>query len=153
DSVSTMTHYVFTHDKRQWDVPVRFFRAEETQALVTLYAALHYADTHEWSVTSKQKTVSSEEDGVSVFRMSDVLIGMAKSLMTVQRYKGLGEMNPEQLWETTLNPDTRRLSPVVLGEAGDDPVRECFHLLMGKGESSARRQWLERRGHEVEVDI
>ncbi|NDF73860.1 MAG: DNA topoisomerase IV subunit B, partial [Betaproteobacteria bacterium] len=79
--------------------------------------------------------------------------GVKNHAWSISRFKGLGEMNAEQLWETTLNPDTRRLSPVVLGEAGDDPVRECFHLLMGKGESSARRQWLERRGHEVEVDI
>ena len=79
--------------------------------------------------------------------------GVKESAWSISRFKGLGEMNAEQLWETTLNPDTRRLSPVVLGEAGDDPVRQCFHLLMGKGESAARRQWLERRGHEVEVDI
>jgi topoisomerase-4 subunit B len=79
--------------------------------------------------------------------------GIRPGAWSVSRFKGLGEMNAEQLWETTLNPDTRRLSPVVIGEAGDAAVRACFHLLMGKGESGARRQWLEQRGHEVNVDI
>ena len=87
--------------------------------------------------------------------LEDKLIkeGIRSNAWSISRFKGLGEMNAEQLWETTLNPDTRRLSPVVFGEAGDEPVKQCFHLLMGKGESAARRQWLERRGHEVEVDI
>jgi topoisomerase-4 subunit B len=79
--------------------------------------------------------------------------GIRPGSWSVSRFKGLGEMNAEQLWETTLNPDTRRLSPVAIGEAGDAAVRACFHLLMGKGESVARRQWLEQRGHEVNVDI
>ena len=79
--------------------------------------------------------------------------GVRTGSWSVSRFKGLGEMNAEQLWETTLNPDTRRLSPVALGEAGDAAVRACFHLLMGKGESGARRQWLEQRGNEVQVDI
>ncbi|MEI7580622.1 MAG: DNA topoisomerase (ATP-hydrolyzing) subunit B [bacterium] len=146
DSVSTMTHYVFTHDKRQWDVPVRFFRAEETQALVALYAALHHADTQAWSVTSKQKTVSSEEEGMSVFGMSDVLIGMAKSLMTVQRYKGLGEMNPEQLWETTMNPENRRFFKVTI----EDALRadQWFSSLMGESVDD-RRDYIQKHAHFV----
>ena len=79
--------------------------------------------------------------------------GVRPGSWSVSRFKGLGEMNAEQLWETTLNPDTRRLSSVSIGAAGEEAVRDCFHLLMGKGESGARRQWLEQRGHEVLVDI
>jgi topoisomerase-4 subunit B len=71
----------------------------------------------------------------------------------VSRFKGLGEMNAEQLWETTLNPDTRRLLPVGLGELDDTATRDMMNLLMGRNESGARRTWLEARGNLVEVDI
>ncbi len=71
----------------------------------------------------------------------------------VSRFKGLGEMNAEQLWETTLNPDTRRLLPVGLGELDDAATRDMMNLLMGRNESGARRTWLEARGNLVEVDI
>ena len=71
----------------------------------------------------------------------------------ISRFKGLGEMNAEQLWETTMNPDTRRLLPVALGDfdLGDSEAR--FTMLMGKGEASARRAWIEEHGNEAEADI
>lgn len=71
----------------------------------------------------------------------------------VSRFKGLGEMNAEQLWETTLNPDTRRLLPVGLGELDHVETGRMMNLLMGRNESSSRRTWLEARGNLVEVDI
>jgi topoisomerase-4 subunit B len=79
--------------------------------------------------------------------------GLREGSWSISRFKGLGEMNAEQLWETTLNPDTRRLLPVTLGEAGAAATIERFTMLMGKGEAAARRAWLEERGNEAEVDI
>jgi topoisomerase-4 subunit B len=67
------------------------------------------------------------------------------------RFKGLGEMEPEELWETTLNPDTRRLLKVVLPESVREDAVQAFNNLMGKAYASWRREWMERRGNEVEV--
>ncbi len=71
----------------------------------------------------------------------------------IARFKGLGEMNATQLWETTMNPDTRRLLPVALGKFDQQSSEDCFTMLMGKGEASARRAWIEEHGNEVEADI
>ncbi|MFN3957759.1 MAG: DNA topoisomerase IV subunit B [Tepidimonas ignava] len=77
--------------------------------------------------------------------------GVARERCTISRFKGLGEMSAEQLWETTLNPDTRRLLPVTLRDRAATEAR--LHQLMGKGEAAARRELLERYGDAVEVDV
>jgi topoisomerase IV subunit B len=62
-------------------------------------------------------------------------------------------MNAEQLWDTTLNPDTRRLLQVSFGELGLAATVEAIGKLMGKGEAQARRDLMELRGDEVEIDV
>ncbi|GAC1330824.1 MAG: DNA topoisomerase IV subunit B [Collimonas sp.] len=79
--------------------------------------------------------------------------GVKDGAWAISRFKGLGEMNAEQLWETTMNPDTRRLLPVSLGEFDQAFSEARFNMLMGKGEAAARRAWLEEHGNEVEADI
>ena len=79
--------------------------------------------------------------------------GVKESAWQISRFKGLGEMSAEQLWDTTLNPDTRRLLPVTLGSWTEDETFKTMDMLMGKSESGARRDWLEERGNEVEADI
>jgi DNA gyrase subunit B len=68
----------------------------------------------------------------------------------VQRFKGLGEMNPEQLWETTMNPKTRMLKKVTI----EDGTRadEIFSKLMGD-EVEHRKQFIAERAHEAQIDI
>ena len=72
---------------------------------------------------------------------------------SISRFKGLGEMNAEQLWETTLNPDTRRLLPVQLGNQTFVQTEGLITKLMGKGEAAARRELMELHGDAVEIDI
>lgn len=79
--------------------------------------------------------------------------GLKEGSWQISRFKGLGEMSAEQLWETTLNPDTRRLLPITTGEIELSETIKTMDMLMGKSESSARRVWLEERGNEVEADI
>jgi len=79
--------------------------------------------------------------------------GAREGSWTISRFKGLGEMNAEQLWDTTLNPDTRRLLQVGFGTFGFAATVESLTKLMGKGEAQARRDLMELRGDEVEVDV
>jgi topoisomerase-4 subunit B len=79
--------------------------------------------------------------------------GVKDGAWAISRFKGLGEMNAEQLWETTMNPDTRRLLPVALGIFDLAASEARFNMLMGKGEAAARRAWIEENGNEAEADI
>ncbi len=79
--------------------------------------------------------------------------GAREGSWTISRFKGLGEMNAEQLWDTTLNPETRRLLPISFSAQGFDATAESLTKLMGKGEAAARRELMELHGDGVEVDV
>jgi topoisomerase-4 subunit B len=72
-----------------------------------------------------------------------------KGKPSVQRFKGLGEMNPMQLRETTLHPDTRRLVQLTI-EADDDPI-PLVDMLLAKKRAADRKAWLERNGSLAEL--
>ncbi len=77
--------------------------------------------------------------------------GVKPEAVDISRFKGLGEMNPEQLWETTMSPDTRRLMRVRLPlETEAKPV---MNMLMAKSESAGRRAWMEENGALVGAEI
>jgi topoisomerase IV subunit B len=79
--------------------------------------------------------------------------GAREGAWSISRFKGLGEMSAEQLWETTLNPDTRRLLNVAFSEIGWDATTQSLTRLMGKGEAAARRELMELRADTVELDV
>ena len=79
--------------------------------------------------------------------------GVREGAWSISRFKGLGEMNAEQLWDTTLNPETRRLLPVGFAAKGELATAQAFGRLMGKGEAAARRELMELHGDAVDVDV
>ncbi|MCL2160546.1 MAG: type IIA DNA topoisomerase subunit B [Betaproteobacteria bacterium] len=79
--------------------------------------------------------------------------GVRPESIEVGRFKGLGEMNPEQLRETTMDPATRRVLPVRVRDDALTETRRTFSMLMGKGEAAGRRAWMEAKGDTVEADV
>jgi len=79
--------------------------------------------------------------------------GVKEGAWSISRFKGLGEMSAEQLWDTTLNPDTRRLLPIELGPLDNAGTEGLMTQLMGKGEAAARRELMELHGDSIEIDV
>jgi topoisomerase-4 subunit B len=74
-----------------------------------------------------------------------------KGKVNVQRFKGLGEMNPLQLRETTMSPDTRRLVQLTIDN--EEEARQTLDMLLAKKRAGDRKVWLELKGDKAEVDV
>lgn len=79
----------------------------------------------------------------------DAILAELGGADNVQRYKGLGEMNPEQLWETTMNPETRRLIQVTIEDA--ESAEAAISLCMSE-DSNARKEWIMENALYAQVD-
>ncbi len=91
------------------------------------------------------KYVYTEEEKDIYLKQCDLSKGF-----DIQRYKGLGEMNPQQLWETTMNPDTRMLKKINIEDAAK--ADEVFRILMGE-EVPPRKKFIQTHAHLATLDI
>ncbi|HQW58540.1 MAG TPA: DNA topoisomerase IV subunit B, partial [Gammaproteobacteria bacterium] len=87
----------------------------------------------------------SEKQGI----IDRIVAEKAKAKIVVQRFKGLGEMNPIQLRETTMAPDTRRL--VQLKLITEEDTVNFMDMLLAKKRAADRKQWLESKGNLADV--
>ncbi len=79
-----------------------------------------------------------------------------RGAVSVTRFKGLGEMNPTQLRESTINPDTRRLVQLTIDDAGDgdgDGTRKLMDMLLSKKRAADRKAWLEEKGDLASLEV
>ena len=122
-----------------------FIYSANFQKLVELNKKINKFDQPPFLLSSKD----SSDDGLSIPDKQSLLHKLlrdGKKGLSIQRYKGLGEMNPDQLWETTMNPEKRRLLRVSVEDMVD--TDEIFTILMGE-EVEPRRDFIQTNALEV----
>ncbi len=137
---------------QRWVKPISrdFMAAAEYRTLLELYQDVEPFENPPLVVTDRQgdeeETDGREKELDSPKALIDYLLSVGKKGLHIQRYKGLGEMNPEQLWDTTMNPEIRVLLKVNIDDAVD--ADEIFTILMGDA-VEPRRQFIEENALEV----
>jgi DNA gyrase subunit B len=119
-------------------IPISYesLSAAEWKQFLNLYRRVAEFRDGEIIVKDGDKEIELESEG----QLIDYVVNSGKKSLTIQRYKGLGEMNPNQLWETTMNPDTRTLLQVNIDDAIE--TDEIFTILMGD-QVEPRRRFIE----------
>ena len=121
--------------------------SNDFQRCLDLWKNITKYDFPPFTVSNKNK----EKDGEPIkakdkTELLDIFMRDGKKGLTIQRYKGLGEMNPEQLWETTMNPEKRNLFQVKVEDVVD--TDEIFTVLMGEA-VEPRREFIQNNALEV----
>ena len=129
---------------KEWHVSLDFFDSAEINTLLTLFEPVKEFQFNDWhlQITGKDRVL----EGKGVLKLKNAISNISKPYMNVQRYKGLGEMNPDQLWETSMNKETRSLLQVTIKDALNADA--WFTTLMGD-DVSGRKQFIEDNGQFV----
>ncbi len=124
----------------EWSFSTEIFFAPEIYKLLDIYNNLNILNKG-WSlgIENKDKSIN----GSGILDLMSAIINISKPYMSIQRYKGLGEMNPEQLWETAMDPKVRTLIQVKIGD--DLEADSWFDTLMGS-DVGGRRDFIEEYG-------
>jgi DNA gyrase subunit B len=119
------------------------------KALQELFSSIDLAHKNNWKLSINDRDRSISDNGI--FKLIAAISDISKPYMNIQRYKGLGEMNPEQLWETSMDHNLRTLLKVAIDDALE--ADRWFSTLMGE-DVEGRRQYIEENGQFVKnLDI
>jgi len=137
-------HTTMSGSPRETRLDYNYLSGPEWAELRTLQAKFEALGPGPYLV--KSGTTDDHEVG-TVFAAVDALKKAAQAGQSVQRYKGLGEMNPEQLWETTMDPKKRTILQVRVEDQVD--ANEVFTVLMGD-QVEPRREFIEKHALDVQ---
>lgn len=134
---------IFSRSTRSWSIPTGFFTSNEALEIRGLFDLLkRFSGQWTLSVADRERRLT----GSGIKELLSALSIIGKPFMVIQRYKGLGEMNADQLWDTSMNAATRNLITVQLGDLLE--ADSWFDTLMGD-DVTGRRGFIEEYGHFV----
>jgi len=143
-------HEMDIYDQDKKEVLVRVGRellsTNDYQRMLKNYKKMETLDCPDFSISSKAEDAKRVSTLDSLTHLYEFVMAEAKKGINIQRYKGLGEMNADQLWETTMNPEKRIMLRVEIEDA--EKADEIFTLLMGE-EVEPRRNFIQKHALEV----
>jgi len=141
-------HIRFKQAYREFALPLHFFTSDLFNSIAATRKQIEELEKG-WTLRIAHKDRSMEGNGVMAFMKS--LVDISKPFMSIQRYKGLGEMNSDQLWETAMDPEARTITQVTIEDSQRSDY--WFNTLMGE-EVSGRKTFIQERGRFVKhLDI